>query len=804
MVLLQDVRFAWRDAVARPWFTAAIVVTLALGIGANAAVFSIVDALLLRPLPFYQPDRLVRIASALGGGDAGALTFPEWRDVSSLGDVFAGVAAYTDLGQYNASGDGGPPDELASTITTHNLFEVLGTPLKLGRTWPASYDATRHFSVVISDGLWTRRFGRDPDVLHKTMTLDGADGYEIVGVAPPGLTFPSKSDLFRSSGINPDPVFYERRTTRYIWLVARLRPSVSFEQAQGALDRLAARLEASYPDSNRGIRFQLTPLRDLYVGRVRAYVLLLLGAVGLVLLLACTNVANLLLSRALARRHELAIRAALGASRAALVRRLLVESTLLAALGATVGIVVAATVMRLLTTVIDLGLPAWMALQLDWRALAALGGAATLSALVIGLLPASRLSHADLTADLKTSGRGSSGGRSHQRTRHALVAAEAAVATALLVGAMMMVQTVRALQRADIGFSSERLLTFRVELGWRAYDTLAKSERFYTTLMQRLAERVDVEAVAIDSNLALSGKPREPVRYNVEGQSSDEQQLNPFASAHWVSPNVFSVLRIPIVEGRAFTDDDREKTAPVAIVSRRWARRMFGAASPVGKRIAVGSSGPWRTIVGVVADVQHQDVTSGPGLDVYAPYRQTNVGGVYVLVRARRNADAIGPALSSIVWSIDPNQSFFDVRSMDDRIAALFWHQRTAGWLFGGFALLALVLASTGLYAVLSYAVSQQARELAVRIALGAGARDVAGAVVRRTSIAVAAGLAAGLVASIVAARFLAGVLVGAAPPGLGTFIAAPLLFAGVAGMASFVPVRRALRVDPVTALYVE
>ena len=794
-----DLRQSLRGLAARPWLTVVIVLTLALGIGANAAVFSVIDALLLRPLPYQNPDRLVRIGSVLGG-DEGAMTYPELRDVTGLIDVFEDVAAYTDQGQYNASGDG-PPEELAATITTHNIFRVLGTAPVIGGTWPDGYDRSRHFSVVISDGLWTRRFGRDPHVRRRTMTLDGAEGYEIVGVAPPNLTFPTRSDLFRSIGIAADPAAYERRDRRYVWFVARMRRGVTYAQAQSALDRLAVQLERTYPASNTGIRFRLTPLRDLYVGNVRAYLLLLVGGVAFVLLLACANVANLLLSKAVGRQRDLAVRGALGASRADLVRQLLLEAVILAGAGAVAGIGVAAAVIRLLTTVVDLRLPAWMSVTLDWRVLIFLGAAATVAALAAGLLPAIRLSRPDLATDLKDSTRGSSAGAGHQRLRHALVAGEVAIAALLLVGAGLMLQTVWQLQRVNLGFEPDRLLTFRVELGWRAYDTIAKSANFYTKAIDGLLARGDVTSVGIDSNLPLSGKPRDPGQIVVAGQSAQEAADNPFVNAHWISPGVFGTLRVPLVSGRAFTDDDRDGTQNVAIVNRRFADRFFPGESPVGKQIRYNSSRDWKTVVGVVGNVRHQDVTGGPGLDVYAPYRQANVSGVYVVVRTKADPRTLAPALSALVWGIDPNQSFFDVRTMEDRVATILWHQRAAGWLFAAFAVLALVLAASGLYAVLSYAVSQQTRELSVRIALGASRRDVIALVLSRTMLLVAGGLAAGLAGAVTIGHLIGGLLFGVAATDVWTFVAVPLLLAFVAAVAAYLPARRATRIDPLIAL---
>ena len=804
MIMWRDIRQAARGLAARPGLALVIIATFGLGIGANAAVFSVIDALLLRPLPYRDAGALVRIGS-VKGGDEGTMSYPELADVASLRDIIEDVAAYTDQGQYNASGDG-PPEELPSTITTHNIFRVLGMPPVLGGTWPDAYDRSRHFSVVISDGLWRRRFGRDPSVLKRTLTLDGAEGYEIVGVAPPNLTFPSRSDLFRSIGIAADPATYERRDRRYVWLVARLHGSVTYAQAQGALDRLALRLERTYPSTNTAIGFRVTPLRDLYVGNVRPYLVLLAGGVGFVLLLACANVTNLLLSMAVGRRRDLAVRLALGATRVDLVRQLFAESLLLAVLGAVAGAGVAALGVRLLTTVVDLRLPVWMAVALDWRVVAFLAAAAALTALLAGLIPAVHLSRPDLTDDLKASARGTTGGATHRRWRNTLVIGEVASAAVLLVGAALMLQTVWSLQRVHLGFAPDHLLTFRVELGWKAYDTVEKSTRFYMRAIELLSERADVESVAIDSNLAQSGKPRDSSQIVIAGQSADEQAANPFVNAHWISPRFFATMRIPLLDGRAFTDDDRANTERVAIVSERAAARFFPRESAIGRRIRLSTAIPdsWMTIVGVAANVRHQDVGSAPGYDVYVPYRQSNVSGVYYIVRTKADPMAITSALPSIVWGIDPNQSFFDVRSVDDRLATILWHQRAAGWLFGCFAALALVLAASGLYSVLSYAVSQQQRELAVRIALGASRREIVSLVLARSALLVVTGLGIGLAGATVVARMTSRLLfgVGAADPA--TFIAVPLVLAVVAALAAYLPVRRATSVDPLIALRAE
>jgi putative ABC transport system permease protein len=364
-----------------------------------------------------------------------------------------------------------------------------------------------------------------------------------------------------------------------------------------------------------------------------------------------------------------------------------------------------------------------------------------------------------------------------------------------------MLQTVWQLQRVNLGFDPDHLLTFRVELGWRAYDSIAKSANFYTKAIDGLLARGDVTSVAIDSNLPLSGKPRDPSQIVVAGQSAQEAANNPFVNEHWISPGLFATLDVPLVSGRGFTVDDRDGTQQVAIVNQRLADRFFAGESPIGKQIRYNTSQSWKAIVGVVGNVRHQDVTAGPGLDVYAPYRQANVSGMYFAVRTRTNPQSLAPALSALVWGIDPNQYFFDVRAMEDRVATILWHQRAAGWLLAAFAVLALVLAASGLYAVLSYAVSQQTRELGVRIALGASRRDVIALVLSRTMLLVAGGLAAGLAGAMTIGRLIGGLLFGVGATDVRTFVAVPLLLAFVAAVAAYLPARRATRVDPLIAL---
>jgi predicted permease len=800
--LWTDVRYAWRGLVGRPGYTAVIVLTLALGLGATAAIFSAVNALLLRPFPFRDPDQLIRI-TAVRGGEDGFLSVPEQDDIRAL-SIVDDVALYTDQGMYNASGFG-TPEELPATITTHNLFKVLGVAPAIGTTFPADADRSRRFELVISYDLWTRRFGRDPNIVGRTMTLDGAPGYYIHGVLPAGVNFPAHSDLFRSSGIGADPAQYRRRDLRSRMGLARLKSGVTAQQAQAALDQLAERLSREFPATNAGLSFRATPLRDLYVGNVRPYLLLLFAAVTLVLAVSAANVVNLLLSRAIARDRETSVRTALGASRWSLVRQQLVESVMLALLGGAGGLVLAWVGIRSIAGMVRVPLPQWMSITLDATTAVFMIVVALGTGLLAGLIAATRQSDRDLAGALKEGARGSAGGRRHHRVRQMLVIAEVALAMMLIVGASLMVQSFLRLQRADPGFQPDGLLSFRVEMGWKAYDSHAKVMSLIDRTLDRLRELPGVTAIGIDSNLPLSGKPREPYEVAIDGQSGADRQTNPFVHLHVINPEYFTAFRAPLVRGRAFDETDVTTSQPVAIVSQTAADRLFGSRDPIGQRIAVGNADRpenWATIVGLTAPIKLQHLASSGQLDVYRPYRQVWLGGFYFAVRTSGvHPSSLANVAPPIVTALDPDQSFFDVQVMTDRIASGIWQQQISGALFAAFGGLAFVLAVIGLYGVLSYLVTQQQREIGVRMALGADAGRVRRMVVGRGVRLTLAGIVAGVAGAWFAARASASLLFDVSASDPWTFIGAPVVLLLTAAVACWLPAYRASRIDPLISL---
>jgi putative ABC transport system permease protein len=805
--LAHDIRVALRALWRQKTFAAAATLTLALGIGPNTAIFSAVEALLLRPLPFPDSDRLVRVES-MRGGESGSISYREARDMQELQNVFEDVAVYTDQGQYNASGDG-RPEELVSTITTQNLFRVLGVPPTMGAPWAEQMDRTRGFNVVISHSLWQRRFNGDPQIIGRAMTLDGAPGYTILGVMPEGFAFPVRSDLYRSHGIAAAATAYEDRATRGRWGIARLKENVTIEQANAALTQLAQRLEREFANSNTGVTYRATALRDMYVGDARPYLVLVLAAVGLVLLIACGNVTNLILSRSLAREREVAVRTALGASRWRVVRLLLTESTLLAVCGGLLGVLLGALALRALVALIRLDLPIWLSIELSPVTLAYTALISLLTGLVVGLVPALRLVRGDLTGSLKEGARGASGGLTQRRLRSSLVVVEVALAMVLLVGAGLLTRSFIALVRSPAGFNTDSLLTFRVENGWRAYPGLANLARFQRTMLARLGELTEVRSVAMISNLPLDGRPKTDHVVRLEGQAFEAQRTNPYVNLRIASVGVFETLQIPLVRGRTFTEADRDSALGVAVVARATAERLWPGRDAIGMRLLLGtapdtSPAAWRSVVGVVENVRHESLASAPSLDVYVPNEQVGTGGSYYLLRTRGSPMAIATRATQLVWSIDPNQSFFDVRTMQDRVDDRVWVPRLSGRLFTAFAALAALLAAVGIFAVLAYNVAQRTREFGIRLALGAAPSALSRQVTLEGLRVVALGAGVGLLIATAAAFAMRRLLFGVSALDVTTLIVATTSLLIVATVACWLPSRRATRVMPMSALRAE
>lgn len=801
--MLTDLRRALRSLIRRSTFSVAVVATLALSIGGAVAVGSVVYAMLLRPLPFHDPDRLVAIEIS-GGGERGKLSGREVRALSDDSRTLAGVAAFYPS-QYNLTG-GGAPESLVTMIGTSNLFRVFGVSMLHGDTWPAALDWTSgQYVVVLGHGLWRQRYGSDPAIVGRAVRLDGAD-YTVAGVLPPGFDYPSGSRLYRAvSG-------YTTSTARRFSVVARLGPGASLAEAQSELDAFSARFEQEFPDTNRGLRFVVRPLRDVYAGSIRPYLWVLVAGMVFILVLACANISNLLLSRLHAFRGELSLRVALGAGRWAAARQAVVEAGVLTFVGGVCGIGVASWLVHVLMTVVRLDLPEWLEVRIDWPVMLLAGGITLVVGLVLAAGPVLHAATADLRDPVGEGSRRLTGSRRQQATLRALVAVQVAIAVVLLVGASLMTRTVVALARVDPGFSIDRLVTFRTDPPWTRYGGTEAIALFYRRAVERLQALPGVVAATTNQQLPLGGTPDTTRTVFVEGAATvaaaDER---PFVNFQVVSPNYFEVMRIPLRRGRFLSMTDRLGGPPVGVISERAASRLWPGQDPIGKRLRT----MWRvdgtgtstdvdvslTIVGVVGDVRFDGIAAGAGMDLYVSVEQTFAGDTFFAIRTSGDPSSVARAVAGAIRDVDPEQSIFDVQLMDTRVSDSVWQPRTAGAVVAVLALLALALAAVGTYGVLAAAVAQREREIGVRMAIGASAADVVRFVIGRGMGPVAIGLVVGLPSSLALSRLLDPVLYGVSRSDQGTYIAVPIVLALVALVACLQPARRAARVDPVQAL---
>ncbi|MCI0387668.1 MAG: ABC transporter permease [Acidobacteria bacterium] len=803
----QDARYALRSFKQKPAFAAVVILTLALGIGANTAIFSFVNALLLTPLPYKDADRLIRVMSERGG-EAGKLSMLEIDDLKRQARLFEDFASIRNT-QYNVTGDG-PPESLVTSVNSYNLFDLLGVKAHVGSVWPASHERQRVFAIVLGYEVWQKRFGGDPKIVGQKIMLDAAP-YEVLGVMPPGFNFPLNAQLYR----RVPPGDFDSRNTRESGVIARLRPNVTIAQAQGELDAIAREFEQSYPDTNTGLRLKVRPFREHYIGNAGGYLWLLLGAVGFVLLIACVNVAGLMLVRASTRTREMAVRAALGAGRWRLIRQMLTESLLLTLASAAVGLLLAVLCVDLLAGMMRFDLPAWMKIAVDARALGFTLTVSLLTGIVAGLAPAWQASKPDLNESLKEGSKGSSGGAG-QRARRALVVAEVALALALMAGAGLMVTSFMKLRQTPLGFDPSSTLTIKMDPPWSKYKHVRETAPFYKRVIEEVERIPGVESAAFNDSLPLAGQDiREGsnrLSIEIEGQPADERQRNPYVNAQIVSPGYFRAMKIAAVSGRLFDTRDGQQSTQMAVVSRRVAEAFWPGQDTVGKRLKLtgrnqnyrldsNEPDPWLTIAGVVSDVRQRGVMGAPGLDVYVCDQQLFSPESYLAVRAKVDPLTLTQAVKQAVWKADPEQSVFDVQTMEQRVLATVWQQRLAGIVLLIFAGLALALTAVGIYGVMSFAVSQRTREIGIRLAMGAQTGDVLRMVLGEGLNLALTGAGIGLLCALLLARAVSHLFYGISANDPLTFASVALLLTAVALAACWFPARRAMKVDPMIAL---
>jgi len=816
--LLQDIRYSFRMLRKSPSFTAVAVIALALGIGATSAIFSVVHAVLLRPLPFKEPSRLVRIWGKFDsyGIPKNWISQPELLDLNEQNQSFEDIAAYQSGGA-NLT-DVGDPVRVNTALVNASFFSILGVEPEKGRTFTEEEDQPGPDKVVlVSDALWRSRFGGDTALVGRTLGLSG-NSYTVIGIMPPGFHFPDQEDLWIPLAINKaNP---SDRGNHGLQVVARLKPGVTPLQAQTDLTNISATLEQRYPNNyaNGGFGFYEVSMLDEIVGNIRPALYVLLGAVGFVLLIACANVANLLLARATAREKEVAVRAALGARRGRLIRQLLTESVMLAAIGTALGLVLAYFSVKLFALLGPRDIPRIEEIALDARVVGLSVLMAVITGVAFGLAPALQISNPSLHDSLKEGARGSTTGR--QRLRAALVVSEVAIALVLLIGAGLMIKSFQRLLKINMGFRTERTLTMRLTLPSTRYKDNNQVISFYRQLLDKIKALPGVESAGSISHLPLSGAYSSGTTA-VERADSDEGLKSfrgvPFIEAdrRAVSSDFFKTLGIGLKTGRFLTEADNENAPPVAVVDEAFEKRFWPVSGAIGKRFVNRFNDgkiEWGEVVGVVSHVNHYgiDEVKKYGLaqegreEIYFPHAQRPSNQMYLAIRTSVDPLSLTNAVRGEVLSLDPDEPIYEVKSMDQLASTSLAQRQLNMLLFASFSGIALILAAVGIYGVMSYSVTQRTHEIGIRMALGARQGNVLGLVVRQGMALALAGVVIGLGAAIALTRLMSSLLFGVSATDPLTFSAISVILTAVALVATFVPARRATRVDPMIALRYE
>jgi putative ABC transport system permease protein len=799
MTLLRDIRQGTRSLMRTPSFTVAAVLTLALGIGANTAIFSAVHGVLLRPLPYPDADRLavVWISNEQEAIDRDVISYPNFRDVREQASTLSGLAAFT--GRAVTFSEGEEVEQVPGAAATADFFGVLGVPAALGRTFGATdMEEGRGDVIVLSHGLWTRQFGADPSIVGRAIRVgDGTS--QVLGVMPRGFAYPAGAEFWQPL-IRPssDAGSFDVRGLLWLSTIARLAPGASFQQTNLELSGVMQRLNEEYPEQTEGLGIWAEPLRDTIVGDVRPALLVLLGAVGFVLLIACANVANLLLARGAARQKEMAVRSALGASGGRLARQVLTESLVLAAIGGGAGVVVALWGTSALMAVSPPDLPHAEHIGVNGPVVAFAAVVALLTGVIFGLAPALQARTASLGSVLREGGHGASGDRVG-RLRPMLITLQVALALVLLVGAGLLVRSFAVLQAADPGFRTENVLSFRLTLPSARYPNAAAIRKFQREFAGRMEAMPDVEAVRSISTLFLSRLP-DMTPITIEGRELDPGAQRASVPYDLVDPGFFAALGIPVVRGRDFGAQDAPGGVPAAIVNETFARRYFPGEDPLGRRFSWFNT-PEYTVVGVVSDTRRSGLAEPVRAEGYRSTTQELSRSMEYLVTAKGDALAVAPELRAVLRDLDPALPIVELRTVEQALAESVATRRFVMLLLAGFASVALALAAVGIYGVLAYLVGQRTREIGIRMALGADRRDVLALVLRDSVKSVLPGVLLGIAGALILTRLLGGQLHGISPTDPLTFAAVTVLLLGVALVASAMPARRAGNVEPMVTL---
>jgi putative ABC transport system permease protein len=803
---LRDARYAVRVLAKRPGFVAVAVITLALGIGANTAIFSVVNAVLIRPLPYEGSHELVQIWGTLPQLDIAPMSpanFLEWREQNR---GFERIAAYT--GQnFNLSGVD-EPERIRAARVSADLFELLRARPALGRAFmPEEDQHGSHRVVILSHALWQRRFGGNPGIVGQTLTLND-QSYAVVGVMPPNFSFP-RTTTEMWTPIAFSPAERATRDTNYISVIARLKPGVTLEQARSEMEALARRQSEQYPQTNTGVGVKVVSYKEQVVGDARLSLLLSLGAVGFILLIACANVANLMLGRAAARRKEMTIRAALGASRRRVIQQLLTESVLLALAGGALGLLLALWGIDLLATLQPADIPRLAELRVDRVVLLFASALSLLTGVAFGLAPALQVSKLDLNDALKEGGKGAGEAGGRHRLRSFLIVSEIALSLVLLIGAGLMIKSFWRLMQVDPGFNPENALTAVVSLPVAKYAETERQIAFFQQAVERVGNLPGVEAAGVTTDIPLFGGSS--TGFDVGGRPPYPPGQRPMVEFRSVSPGYFRAMGIPLLRGRAFTEQDRADAPGVVIVNETLARRYFPGEDPVGKRLGLSAPTDWREIVGVARDARNFGLDEEVRPEAYMPYTQStpgylsgSVSAMILVARTASDPQGLGASVKREVQALDSAQPVYNVKTMEQYMADSTARRRFNMLLLAIFAGVALVLAVVGLYGVMSYTVLQRTHEIGIRMALGARRGDVLRMIVGQGLILALVGAALGLAAAFALTRVIRGMLYGVGSTDPATFIAVTALLLIVSLLSCLIPARRATKVDPLIALRYE
>jgi predicted permease len=801
--LMQDLRYSLRLLWKKPGFTLVAVLTLSLGIGANTAIFSVINGVLLRRLPYKDPERIVtlwqnNIKQGVARDDVSPANFLDWREQNQTFEEMSVIEPYS----HSLTGEG-EPESFKSWLVSDGFFKILGTNALIGRTFlPEEYQPGKGQVVVLSYGVWQRRFGGDKSLVGRQLTLNGRP-QTVIGIMPPGFEFAGSTverEVWAPRATRPSDK--QDRGSTYLRVIARLKSGVTLAQAQGDMTALAARLSQEYPQTNSEMGVTLVPLPEQLTERVRPTLIVLLAAVGFVLLIACANVANLLLARGAERQREFAVRAALGAGRTRLIRQLFTESIVLAGLGGVGGLLLARWGNDLILAFSPGGLLRGDQMSLDARVLLFALGISLLTAVIFGLIPSLQFSRPNLNEALKEGGRSVTGSFARHNLRNALVVSEIALALMLLIGAGLLVRSFVRLLQVDPGYATEKVAALEVHV-WGKYRTPEQRRNFFNETLLKISTLPGVEATGAVSSLPFVQMDSSTF-FTIEGRPLPAPGQEPSAASMIATPDYFRAMNIPLRGGRFFNQFDKEDAAPVALINETMARRYWPGEDPTGKKINIPDYDDklvTHEIVGIVGDVRYKGLDSNPRPEFYVPHTQSPSGSMIYVVRTASDTAALLPAIKNQIWAVNKDIAFDRAVTIEQLLTRSLAERRFTLLLLASFSVIALLLASVGIYGLISYTTSQRTHEIGVRIALGAQTADILKLILRQGMTLTLCGVALGLAGAFLLTRFLQSMLFNISATDPLTFAAIPLLLALVSLIACYLPARRAMSVDPMVAL---